>query len=299
MTDRDSRSGPDVYAAEQGAAHRRGFVLGLTLAESILLLTFVVLLLLVVGFARRDDDRERLRDEVESLTASLATWRELEPLLAVEGLDRLKEDVRVLAELKKVAQEKGLDWDSSFLELVRAELRGSHPDTVEAARRLAEKEARLSEALERVGAGAEPAELLTETTSRLAESEGRVREMSRRIGGDLPSCWRTADDRPEFVLDAVLETDGIRIRERPPAARLSELRSLMGNVPVDPAQVLTKEQFVSRTSELFEFSRRNECRFFVVVYDATGESDKERYKSLLQVVENHFYKRLDRGRAAF
>ena len=46
------------------------------------------------------------------------------------------------------------------------------------------------------------------------------------------------------------------------------------------------------TSPLFEWSRLNQCRFFVRVFDATLPYEKDLYKVQLQTVEKHFYKYL-------
>ena len=104
------------------------------MAESILLLTFVVLLLLVVGFVRRDTEAERLRTEVATLKSSLERWTELQSRLAAGDVDTLDEDLQLLAELKREALERGLDWDSSFIELVKVTIGRSSAEAENAAR---------------------------------------------------------------------------------------------------------------------------------------------------------------------
>jgi len=68
---------------------------------------------------------------------------------------------------------------------------------------------------------------------------------------------------------------------------------------VDPQEVLSESVFLARTRPLFQYSQQENCRFFVVVYDATASHEKPLYKSLLRAVEGHFYKRLDYGPAPF
>ena len=65
----------------------------------------------------------------------------------------------------------------------------------------------------------------------------------------------------------------------------------------DPSEVLTPGEFLKRTDLLYNNSLAANCRFFVTVFDSTGPTEKDRYKSLLRTVEGHFYKRLSLDRA--
>jgi hypothetical protein len=49
-------------------------------------------------------------------------------------------------------------------------------------------------------------------------------------------------------------------------------------------------EFDAMTDPLFQWSRTNQCRFFVRVIDATLPNEKGIYKSRLRTVEGHFYK---------
>jgi hypothetical protein len=64
---------------------------------------------------------------------------------------------------------------------------------------------------------------------------------------------------------------------------------------IDPSEILIPPEFLRRTRPLFNHSLAANCRFFVVIYDGTGPTEKELFKQLLLTVEGHFYKRLDRG----
>jgi hypothetical protein len=47
--------------------------------------------------------------------------------------------------------------------------------------------------------------------------------------------------------------------------------------------------FSSQTFPLLKYGQENECRFFVRIFDRTGEDKKELYKNLRQAVEGNFY----------
>jgi hypothetical protein len=115
--------------------------------------------------------------------------------------------------------------------------------------------------------------------------------------GERP-CWVKPDGSIEYLYDVVLGSDGIRMREYRHEGRVHE-RSLLPMPKVSPDEVLSIGEFLRRTEPLFRYSEAANCRYFVVVYDDTGPTEKERYKELLRAVEGHFYKRLERGAAPF
>jgi hypothetical protein len=107
-----------------------------------------------------------------------------------------------------------------------------------------------------------------------------------------------SDGTIEYLFDVVLGSNGIRVRENVFPKRLNE-REALQVPPTDPSQVLTQGEFLRRTQNLFEHSAAQNCRFYVVVYDATAPSEKELYKSILRTVEENFHKRLSLELAPF
>lgn len=287
-------------AGEQRSAYRRGFVLGLTLAETVLLLTFVVLLLLVVGVTQRDEALAQLAE-----------------LLGVEAkpdaVAQAKVDLLRAQQLRALLEEHEVPWDDAFTELVRGVLavRQEHPQLVEIAKALRIEREKMSTLLERLESETGHADphialdtLLDDRSAAQiqvaqldAENTG-IREQLKRIGGVLPSCW-FEQGRPVYVLDVVLTSEGIRARDRTPSAFVAAREALLSPTAFTDATVLTPEEFLGLTARLFEYSVKHECRFYVAVYDATRADEKERYKTLLTAVEGHFYKLQSRDAAPF
>lgn len=108
----------------------------------------------------------------------------------------------------------------------------------------------------------------------------------------------TATGETDYLFDIVLTSEGLRVRERAPESRASE-REKLSLERMNPEETLTIASFLQRTRGVFDFSVRQNCRFYVVVYDATAEHEKVLYKSLLQAVENHFYKKVASGTSPF
>lgn len=138
---------------------------------------------------------------------------------------------------------------------------------------------------------------------RIANQEGQLQRYESRLkeaglGKDERPCWVRPDGTIEYLYDVVLASNGIRMREYQHDDREHE-RSLLPMPTVDQIEVLSPAEFLQRTQPLYESSLAANCRFFVVVYDATGPTEKYLYKQLLRTVEGHFYKRLNHGPAPF
>lgn len=293
------------YASEQGESYRRGFVMGLTLAEAALLLIFVILLLLVIGFERRNEQIVRLA------TASLLIKNQSQPEeSASQTAERISSELSQFAEMRDAAKSSGAEIDDDFLELVRIVAQASEDlDDGSLVQKLTEERDRL----ERAAAAAEgitSPEALEATLTRMAELEdltknqaGQVLELRDRLkrtglGGDLPSCWTTPEGKPAYILEVVLESGGVRVSDAISESRAEE-RSRLPIGGFSPENVLSEVGFLESTRALFDWSVKNECRFYVDVFDATASHEKSLYKSRMRAVEGHFYKRQRDGRAPF
>jgi hypothetical protein len=58
--------------------------------------------------------------------------------------------------------------------------------------------------------------------------------------------------------------------------------------PVRPRVDDDEKIFISATKKLFEWSKGQNCRFYAIVRDATG-NNKARYKHLQEMVQGNFY----------
>jgi hypothetical protein len=286
---------------EQNEAYRKGLVLGLTMAEVAILIIFVLLLLLVFG--------ELQRVEV------LAKFEGKEPITPTE-LAQLRAGG---ATLQRIAHEMGVqfaDTSEDFTRLVRVLREGMRSPTARAAVSDANgalqdiKHARteVKRVLDsaRNGGSEAVARQVEQQGYRIGNQEGQLQRLERRLQeagqgkGERP-CWAQQFGQIDYLYEVVLTSAGIRMREYPypdGSERAVQRRSLPAP-RADPNQTLSEEEFLRGTKPLFDWSRQNDCRFFVVVYDATASHEKPLYKSLLRTVEGHFYKRLDNRLAPF
>ena len=277
--------------AEQNAAYRRGIVMGLTMAEAGILIIFVLLLL--IGFnewvqtAEREGMRGKVAVEEARLSALETAQSHLREALNVLGLPETASDEEIRAMVRSVQEASRTPTAQSAMRDVREMLNQI---------RQAQKE------LEKAKDGS-LAETVARQSWRIANQEGQLEHLEDKLKeaglgkGERP-CWVKPDGTIEYLFDVVLASNGIRMRENAFPHRGKERESLPFP-QTNPSEVLTEGEFLRRTQGLFESSAAQNCRFFVVVYDATEPSEKDLYKSLLRTVEGHFYKRLSRERAPF
>jgi hypothetical protein len=116
------------------------------------------------------------------------------------------------------------------------------------------------------------------------ESKGR--------GVDWPPCWPDSTGKgAEFLFKIDLTNDGIVMFDNAPEHRAEEKARLpMQNIKYGVPRNIG--QFQAETAPLFNWSKQKECRFYVLIYDKTGASEKALFKRLLITVEGSFYKKL-------
>lgn len=277
---------------EQHSAYRRGLVLGLTMAEVGILIIFVLLLLIVFGEFLRQEQTRAMKDHravpmerLQSLEEGESLLREVRQTLSVEHNASAEEIRQLIRGLQEVAV---TPEGQSALTEARTALNELH---------------RVRDLIAEEGGSTALANQVEQQSFRMANQEGQLRRYEAQLQnaglgtGERP-CWVKPDGTIEYLYDVVLASDGIRMRERKYLHRARE-RSLLPIPEVDPDETISPGRFLRLTEPLYKQSLAANCRFFVVVYDSTASTEKERYKQLLRTVEGHFYKRLDRGPAAF
>ena len=285
---------------EQNEAYGKGVVLGLTMAEAAILIIFVLLLLLVVVDLRRSELIKKFEGAEPVPAATLERY-----VHAESTLNR----VAAALELPAVSGDSSFDFDK-LIRAVReaAATPGARSALAEATSTLAEirqARAEIEKILEtgRKGDADSVAKAVEQQSFQVANQEGQLKVAERKVAlagqgkGERP-CWVDPDGTIVYFYDVVLSSDGIRMRERIYTARERE-RALLPAPTVDPKEFLTEDVFSARTRPLFQYSKAINCRFFVVVYDATASHEKTLYKRLLSTVEDHFYKLLSRDAAPF
>ena len=285
--------------SERRSTFPRGLVLGLTMAETAILIIFVLLLALTVLIARETDRRQAAEQDLER-------FEEIRQILAQRGLsaEELLRSSRAREDDRRAAD--------NWRELVRNledRIPDASPETIVS--RLNEAQ-QINELLD--GAGLEPtpevdrqdildlardaerwrarAGTVPDLASALDRANARIAQLEAQVGGrgtDHPSCWYDADNSVAYLFDVALTDDGFVLRE----TSAPQHRDRRASLPLDEVvtgRTLNAEQFLAQTRPVFRWSVGEDCRFFVRAFDLTAANQKELYKTRMRTLESHFYK---------
>ncbi len=305
-------------------AYKRGLILGLTMAEVVLLLLFSLLLALAALFWQQERETEQIRRErdkvveelrinemkLQTLMATLSRTdlaemkkelvrlKDQEAQIAVlierlqidettppaEKLPLLVEKVTKLDEVSKEVEAAGFPPEPKDLSKALDRVKDAQTEIAEADRALkqAQKE------------NTELAQNLEDAEQGIAQKDGQIANMKRTLdrfgkGTEKPACW--ADEitgKPKYIYNAGLTSEGIIVRHSatPPWAKSRELP--IDAIPYD--KNLKPREFLNAANAIFQWSEKNECRFFVRAYDLTGATEKKIYKRHMRYLESAFYK---------
>jgi hypothetical protein len=294
---------------------RRGLILGLTLAEILLLLLFLLLLVLSSQISTWRDRYEQLGNTLEDLrplqealmAGGASEINNVQELVArfqnLQNADRelskLKAENADLAGQSELFKSLGLASDEKRRNVASAIKRASEIDPNDPPAVLK----RAVEVINRLGPSTQPdqvrplSEMVAgpELEKKLANLEADL-DQTRRERNNLmrgpgngltyPSCWTTAAGQTEYIFDVMLADSGVQVRDASPARANDKAWSMVGQFAREA--MINEKVFIGATKKLFEWSKGQNCRFYVVVRDATGPS-KARYKHLQELVQGNFY----------
>lgn len=123
--------------------------------------------------------------------------------------------------------------------------------------------------------------------------QGRVKILQSQFAGlgkgaNYPPCWISPETgKPEYIFDVAITELGIIVRDVPNEQRSAEKAKLpLSQIKYDRVQPVS--EFRTATVELFALSEKENCRFFVRMFDQARSKDM--FKSQMLGVEEHFYK---------
>lgn len=289
--------------------HRRGLVLGLTLAEVLILLLFLLLL----AFGVRLTQLSHAAAAADAL-APLVLELQNRNVSGIDNIQALADRLARVGELEKSNIE--LRRENTDLALLRAlgpkapEIVRSLETIVRRAERIRPDDppvllTRLDQIIEVVGFDADPEILkqLSELAARAKELERtnvvliedrdrfrRERDSLMRGGGRglmYPNCWTNDRNETEFIFDVTIQDSGLVVQNVPSARKTDDTWKLVDDFP--RGVEISESRFRRATSRLFAWSKEHECRFIVIMRDGTGPASKPQYKVMRAAVEQNFY----------
>ena len=292
--------------------------MGLTIAETLLLVLFVLLLLFSVFFIKKNAEIEDKGIEIASLQKKLS---------------QLTEENSFLVDLKrKIENSIGKDFDNSFEELKLAqktieqnknlinEITVLKTNLEETKKSIEKFEAFNKEMKKAVPDGKDVLEYIAEIMSKLNEFEKdsdkqdivstlkniqqtqkKNFDLKKQIdhlvkvqkglgkGADYPPCWLDTENKIEYIFNVVLNDNGVLIYDIKNKSR-SEEKAELPIQDLSYNENISTARFLKELKPLYDLCVKENCRHFVKIFDHTTK--KNTFKKNLLTVESYFYKYL-------
>jgi hypothetical protein len=295
-------------------ANRRGLLLGLTLSEIMMIILFALLLLFGAVFSEQDEDKKRIAEldnaarRGETALAAVDRMRDLivQAGIATNKIDdvlremklvehlrneikRLKDQQTALVPVNSIEKRKQLDT-------VLEELRKNELEVVEAQNKLDQILREMTQVADKRKEVEKRATEFEKEVMKLKDEvsrqKGQIVQMRRELSGvgkgtEMPACW--ADEKTgktEYIFDVALLDGGFIVHDNKLPHRISQQSELPLNGMSYDVKI-TSRQFIGESKALFEWSLRNECRFFVRMFDDTN--NKGMFKEQIQVLQSIYY----------
>ena len=237
--------------------YRRGMVLGLTMAEIMLLLVFLMLLASAALLVRHDDATSRLAAEQSAQSKASETLAAAElARSAAQAQTQALEAALTEAQAAAARAEDGRNFADAAL---TRQVTIFHARTAELAKAQADLQA---------------------ITGQNAQMRAELSRLHGNAGSGLPYCWTTPDGRPITALRVQLRDSGVIAQDPEPRPRADDpaWASLAG---LPRNTLMPIEGFMAQTAGFVALSDAGHCRFAVDVIDGTSAANKPGYKGLM------------------
>lgn len=283
----------------QDNTYRRGLVLGLTMAEIMVLILFALLLAMGVSFETTQKELDRLR-AVE--TAINDAFRgQPSTMTAKQLVDMVeKQQVTIANQQRQIDRGKEAIEKAAIIDDIFQALKAAGADPVEP-KKYPEMIQLASAVAKHVptkdGAPPSPAQIsdalikysglqseLTNTRGQNTQLSDQIRRLTGGKGAVLPSCWVTPEGKTESIFEITFSPTGVTVTNRALRHRQEDQAKLpLGHVQYDTD--LSLEVFKAQFAELLKWSNTQNCRFYVIRYS----KDRATRNDLINSVGYYFY----------
>lgn len=321
----------------QESSYRRGLVLGLTMAEIMILILFVLMLLLMALQTEHEEVVDRQADELAHKAAEnnrmqqmvgeyeqIASGKPVTELLRELILQR--ENVKSIPMLESERDKANAEKTEALanLQAIQDILQKNGLDTTDHTR-LAKELVLQRELVETLAANGQPLdpaslddsletfdELLAANTADDGRSvaeikaalesaerksnrlEGQLANTQNKLsaagkGGDFPPCWASTEGKIQYIFDVAATSDGMKVREHHVPEREADRKELPLADVVYHSEVSSKT-FMDMMRPVYNWSVENECRFWVLIYDHTGSTEKTVWQNRDRQIASRFYR---------
>ena len=308
---------------DQNRAYRKGLILGFTMAEISILIIFC--LLLATSFliqkknkindilSHENKELNQVKIKLDSLKKSATSQMEFDDLFQeltrskaqAEKVKKLQEELsKRLTEVKELEAIKSTlqtNTSNKSIKEIMSELVADAQYTKEIKESLnntALKDHSAKEIAQIINSSGKLTDIVTEKMRAVVEVErlkGQLANAQIKLerlgkGTEMPACWADSKTgKPQYIFTIDLTSNGLIIHNEQVPSRINDQKLLPINT-IHFDQNLSQQDFLAQTNPLYQWSKQNNCRFFVIAKDDTPSDQKNTYKAMLRSIESHFYK---------
>ncbi len=280
---------PDIH--QQDRSYQRGLVLGLTMAEIMVLIVFMLLLALAAALYRDQLILVDKQAHIDDLTRDVRSAREKIGALIPDAAKRAEFDdvFRDLQAAKATNQQlqqeldrlRPLEEKARQADRIAEALRkaGVDPDVMKDMKEVTDRLELANQvvdiAREMSGDGTKPdpqriADMLSsshQADQKIVNLQGQNKFLVDRLkaagkGNELPSCWTTPEGKVEYIFDVLITDQGAILTDNAIPHRAEEQAQLPISM-VKFGKDLSQQEIKQQTRALFDWSEHEKCRFYV------------------------------------
>jgi TolA-binding protein len=269
----------------QNSAYRRGLVLGLTMAEIMVLILFTLLLALAAALAAKtkiitaaNREIETQRDRMDHLAVMERQLGDLfrsrpEGVTVSDIIERLqRQESRIAGLQRQVEHLRPYEQNGKMVDDIVQEIKRRRGDDYVSAQQILDEMSKTAQ--------------LSKDNENL---RGQVAQLSHQIkatgrGNEFPSCWVTADGKTQSIFELLVTENGVQIRDRYLPGRAEDKATL----PLSAVRYDTEMpvgEFQSELRPLYRWSIDHQCRFYAVIFSVVEKAPIQ----TINAVNEYFY----------
>jgi hypothetical protein len=278
--------------------YRRGVVLGLTLAEVLVLLAFLLLMTMTALLLRHDHEQAELHRQLDRDAQIIHL---VQQAVARQGVtvdddrlanlirngaeaDSLRSQLREARQRADAAAKAAADDQALVALLERVPGAASEQPAEKLARVIAQADKDRSLNAELTKQNSQLTQTIQGTSAKDANLTGQNNQMRIELarlhgngGSGLPDCWAAPNGATQYMLKVDMHDDGVIVsdfeaRPRPDDPAWHTLDSIARG------QLMPLAAFMSDVAPLKARETADRCRYGIVVKDSTGGTNKPGYK---------------------
>lgn len=269
---------------EDDLVYRRGLVMGLTMAEIMVLVLFALMLL--IGFqAKQNAEQQGAQERLVAIAQHLG----VEPQDIPDNFDRLVAAAELARELERDAK-PGTPGAEVLKDAKEMLALGKQATQALGKNRVGQSAKQAAEEFIKSAAAAFDIQGRKFGSSKMWISDAAsAQKKDEGNGRVLPPCVTAPDGKPAYIFTARLFNEDLQLEDRDVShvQALGEVSAMFEKIV--RGQRISSATFLEQTADVFEWSKATNCRFYTWIEDATGPTEKRLYKQRLRTVGQHFY----------